>query len=297
MTSLTKVRTLAKMRGGISGLLAPASDFKTIILPSTVFGVLNSLATSAYGLDDIPPITLSLILTRLIQALVWVSLVYIPFGINNQRSPSAIVEDAINKPWRPLPQNRLSPSQARRLMYCIVLLAPLHGYIYRGIGFRQSSLLRALDIWYNNVGGADKNPVLRNLLNSLGYLSFITGALEVALGRQIPFTSDPMSTSGPENRLALWLLIIGGIVFSTIHLQDLYDQEGDASRGRRTVPLVIGDAPARWTIATPMLFWGIVCPRFWRVMIARGVESDRETFRLWNCWISAVYAMPFFAQM
>ncbi|PLB50875.1 hypothetical protein P170DRAFT_446081 [Aspergillus steynii IBT 23096] len=292
------------------------SDFKTIVVPSTLFGVINSLATRAYGLDDSSPITFSLLLSRLTQSLFWVCLVFIPFAINNQRNPSAIAEDKINKPWRPLPQNRLSPFQAKCIMYFLAALVPIHGYVCNGIGFRQSLFLRALDIWYNNIGGGDNSPILRNLINALGYLCFTTGALEIALGKQLRFTLEAVSSySGAENHLIQWLLVIAGIIFTTVHLQDLYDQVGDAARDRRTIPLVIGDGPTRWTIAIPMLVWGVICPRFWglaggllslsiglaytvalRVLLVRGGQSDRMTFRLWNCWISTIYVMPLFVQ-
>lgn len=38
---------------------------------------------------------------------------------------------------------------------------------------------------------------------------------------------------------------------------------GDAARSRKTVPLVIGDASARWTIAAPMVVWSCIAPRLW----------------------------------
>ncbi|KAE8378837.1 hypothetical protein BDV26DRAFT_291817 [Aspergillus bertholletiae] len=293
------------------------SDFKTIVAPSTIFGVINSLATGAYALDhDDVPIDLSLLACRLFRTLLWVSLVFIPFAINNQRSPSAIAEDSINKPWRPLPQKRLSPYQAQCIMYFFAALVQIHGYVHKGVGYRQSSVLLGLDIWYNNYGGADKSPVIRNLINAFGYLCFISGALEVALGQRLAFSLSSVFQAGPENYLSQWLLIIWGIIFTTVHLQDLYDQEGDAARGRRTMPLVVGDGAARWTITVCMLIWGVVCPLFWglrdailafsislacivalRVLVVRHEEADRMTFRIWNCWISAVYVMPVVAQM
>jgi 1,4-dihydroxy-2-naphthoate octaprenyltransferase len=111
--------------------------------------------------------------------------------------------------------------------------------------------------------------------------------------------------------LPRWLAVIAGIVITTVHAQDLYDQEGDAARGRRTLPLVLGDAPARWVIAVCMLVWGVVCPGFWnatltaravslglagwmalRVLVFRDVSSDRKSFVIWNIWMSFVYILP-----
>jgi hypothetical protein len=42
--------------------------------------------------------------------------------------------------------------------------------------------------------------------------------------------------------------------FSTLHMQDMYDQAGDSLRDRRTLPLVVGDSSARWMTIVPMLF-------------------------------------------
>lgn len=112
-----------------------------------------------------------------------------------------------------------------------------------------------------------------------------------------------------------WLLVVIGIIFSTVQLQDMSDQAGDAKRGRRTVPLVWGDTAARWTIAIPMLGWGIWSPMFWevsslcfilsmalaslvalRALLIRSVLGDKQTFRLWNCWIVVVYMLPMFSE-
>lgn len=41
-----------------------------------------------------------------------------------------------------------------------------------------------------------------------------------------------------------------------MHSQDMKDQDGDRSRGRRTAPIVLGDVVARSTIA--ISFWSVV---------------------------------------
>jgi 4-hydroxybenzoate polyprenyltransferase len=170
---------------------------------------------------------------------------------------------------------------------------------------RQSLGLVILGTWYNNVGGADCHPIVRNLINALGYICFTSGAMEVALGSTI----IPLS---PSSRLVQWFAVIGGVILTTVHTQDMYDQEGDASRGRRTVPLVVGDVTARWAIAIAMFFWGVICPSFWnaslvtravgffmaglvglRSLLFRDVASDKTTFIYWNIWIASVYILPF----
>ncbi|PLN82240.1 hypothetical protein BDW42DRAFT_193077 [Aspergillus taichungensis] len=276
-----------------------ASDLKTIIIPSTIFGLANSLATQSYNL----PLPLTPPPTRALQALTWTILTLIPFTISNQLSPSAVAEDTLNKPWRPLPQKRLTRTQAKTTMLTFYVLSQTHALLTR-TGHRQSLAMIPFGTFYNHLGGADHHPLTRNLTNAAGYLCFTTGAMEVALGRPLPLTRLPP-------RLTAWLLLLAAVVSSTVHLQDLYDQEGDRLRARRTLPLVIGDPAARWAAALPMLIWGIVCPAFWRVgpsltivcvglawivaarvLLVRSVSGDRVTFRCWNCWVVLVYLLP-----
>ena len=91
----------------------------------------------------------------------------------------------------------------------------------------------------------------------------------------------------------------------------MYDQEGDALRGRKTVPLVVGDAKARWLIAVPMLVCCWLCPWLWasspsryvapvapgllvvvRSLTRRSQSEDKNTFRIWNLWLVLLYMLP-----
>jgi 4-hydroxybenzoate polyprenyltransferase len=108
-----------------------------------------------------------------------------------------------------------------------------------------------------------------------------------------------------------WCSIIAILVFTTTHSQDMYDQAGDGARGRRTVPLVIGDFPARCTIAVAVTFWSLVTPLYWglgiwvhlvvgamgfivcaRTLIHREVAQDKRTFLIWNGWLICIYLLP-----
>ena len=53
-----------------------------------------------------------------------------------------------------------------------------------------------------------------------------------------------------------WLGILGGVVVTTMQVQDLKDQAGDRARGRKTWPLVVGDSVSRrWLrVAFPASF-------------------------------------------
>ena len=81
--------------------------------------------------------------------------------------------------------------------------------------------------------------------------------------------------------------------------------------GRRTIPLIFGDGPARRAIAAPVLFWTVLCPWYWnsaalgyvvlavlgvivslRTIVLRSVEEDRTTWRIYSAWLVAIYSLP-----
>ncbi|KAI0012739.1 UbiA prenyltransferase family-domain-containing protein [Xylariaceae sp. FL0662B] len=278
------------------------SDHKTILIPCTIFGLTNAFASVFH--HDIA-ITghstyLSYLFRRSFLVLIWVWLNLLPLCINNQQSVLSIIEDTINKPWRPLPSGRLSPLHAKKIMIFFYGIA--HSFsAFIGCGLRQSIGLVLFSAWYSGFGGGNDHPLLRNFINAAGYVCFTSGAMEAALG--VPLSG--------HYQQAKWFGIIGGIITTTMHVQDMYDQEGDAGRGRHTMPLAIGDKPARWLIAFWMIAWGIFCPRFWgvasivqilavsvaalvafRTVAFRDVANDKVTFVIWNCWVSLIFTLP-----
>lgn len=114
---------------------------------------------------------------------------------------------------------------------------------------------------YNDLGAGD-TWILRNLFNAGGFLSFHTGAVQVTVG------SHPGEYCHDTLRWMFWL---GTTISSNIHIQDLYDSqdlygmEGIQLRGRRTIPIVFGDSPARVSIVLLFATWSIVAPKFWRL--------------------------------
>jgi len=239
------------------------------------------------------------ILARVPLVFLWVWINLLPFNINNQRQPEAVLEDRANKAWRPMPSQRISPAAAFRLMMTTYFTAfCVSWYLEATI---PCVVLMALGFTYNDLGGADASCLVRNLLNAGLYLGFAQGATIVAYG------GNTLSATAWT-----WLALIGITVFCTVHMQDIPDQEGDSARGRNTVPLVIGDNAARWTIAAAMPVASALLPTFWelrpeaylptvgicavvvtRVIAKRTVEADEVTWKIWNLWMSSVYLLPF----
>lgn len=273
------------------------SELKTIVGPSTLFGIVSALAGPTLMTTSEPSIA---VLTRIPMVAFWAWINLLPFAIANQRRPEAIREDSLNKPWRPLPSKRLDSSQALVLICCFYP-TPFLLSVYIG-GVRQYVALVMLGLWYNELRGGDQSCIIRNVINGCGYICYTSGALEVALSR----SQAVFRAAGYQ-----WLSMIGAVVFSTIHSQDLYDQYGDCKRNRRTVPLVIGDLAARRTIAGAVLLWPLLCPAFWqlpwygyiapvllavtiawRLLLKTTVEDDKRTFRAYNLWIVSLYFLP-----
>lgn len=274
------------------------SDLKTIVGPKTTFGLCSSLSAEMFGVS---PKSTRLLLARAPLVLLWTWINLLPFTIDNQRQPLAIHEDSINKAWRPMPSGRVSPQQAKRWMLGLYPAAIIFSFCFGGL--RQCVVLILLGLWYNDLSGADKNPIVRNFINACGFLCYTSGAMEVAYGGVLHLTWDSL--------LLHWLGFIGAVVASSVQSQDMYDQDGDRVRGRRTLPLVIGHWPSRISIAAAVLFWSYFGLRFWnigwpasvplvglgaavsiRTMTWRTVSDDKTTFKLWNLWLVVLYSIP-----
>ena len=227
----------------------------------------------------------------------WLNMVI--FTIANQRLPNSVVEDAVNKPWRPMPAGRMDIPQARRLLLAAI---PIVLIISRFLGGFEPMVAAMVLTWmYNDLGGADESYIVRNLLNSLGLVCYSAGSMMVASGND--YTLNPMAYT--------WLAIEGAIVFTTLQVQDLRDQEGDRARGRGTAPLMLGDCFTRWSVAIPVMAWSLTCPAFWslgvygfvmpvicggivaiRVLLVRNPKGDELTWKLWSLWMSSLYFLP-----
>jgi 4-hydroxybenzoate polyprenyltransferase len=278
------------------------SDLKTIVAPKTTFGILNALAVSLL-LAPQAPVNRDIIRTILLRTptvILWVWINLLPFAIDNQRQPAAILEDKHNKPWRTMPSGRMTSTQATRLMYCFYPTAACISYMIGGS--RPCLALMALGYAYNDLYLADRNWITRNLINGLGFCCFASGALEVALGTPLTW----------EHRVILkWLGFIAAVVFSTVQTQDMADQTGDRLRGRQSMPLSVGDGPTRWITALLMVCWTGLAAIYWdlgsttrmligilgftvawRTLKRRSIRADKVTFYIWNGWMALLYALP-----
>ena len=268
--------------------------------PQIAFGVSSALSGSRLTTNATP--SLLTIVARLPQLVFWIWLNLLIEVIANQRLASSIIEDSRNKPWRALPTQRLTPIEARRLLLWIIPLNYLTS-LYLG-GTQASVALVIFSYMYNDLGGANENYIVRNILNACGLTCFSVGATVVAAG---------YGSHALNQRAYIWMAMLSAVISSTVHTQDLADMEGDRLQGRKTAPLVHGETAVRWSIAVPVMAWSIFCPAFWqlnalgyvpslsigvslsaRVILHRSVEADKISWQMWCAWMMTLYLLPLF---
>ncbi|APA07625.1 hypothetical protein sscle_03g023950 [Sclerotinia sclerotiorum 1980 UF-70] len=269
-----------------------------MIIPVTIIGLLGALTDSYSTIPSHTLLDTNVLITHLLsipRTFLWVYLNVLLFAISNQRSPKSVLEDSINKSWRPIPSGRITSSAARRLLFILIPIDLFVSHYF--LGACQETVLCLLLTWmYNDLGGSDEHFIVRNAINSLAYFVYGSGALRVAAG-----TSTSISTDA-----SIWLGIISAIVFSTMQVQDLKDQVGDRATNRDTLPLSIGDSSCRYTIVFGVLTWSLAAPRYWsidlftsgsalpvilglfvtyQVLLHRTPEADTQTYKAWSAWL------------
>ena len=266
--------------------LFTSSDIKSVIIPQSVLGLSSALSGNLLSSNAAP--NLLDVLSRGPKIMLWNWLNLFLFDVNNQSQSQSVLEDTLNKPWRWIPSKRLTADQARHSLLLIIPTVFL-ATLYLG-GTREAVTLMVMTSMYNDLGGADVHFITRNLLNAFGYMCYSSGSMLVAVGHG----QYHLSTMADW-----WLAIIGGIIFTTLQMQDMPDVEGDAARNRKTIPLVYGDFIARWSIAVPVIAWSFICPTFWgmslfgyiapvavgvvfvvRLLVLRNVSADSITWKV-----------------
>ena len=188
--------------------LVTRNDLKSIVFPESAFGICSALAGPMITTNQSP--NAINILKQVPRVMLWVWINVLIFDLANQRLPHSIIEDSVNKPWRPIPSGRMTACQARRLLLAIIPIAILITFYIGGI--EETIVMNTLVYMYNDLGGADENFVVRNIINAAGFICYSAGATRVACGHDRYSLND---------KAYQWLAIIGGIVFSTLQMQDM----------------------------------------------------------------------------
>ncbi|KAK3492144.1 UbiA prenyltransferase family-domain-containing protein [Neurospora hispaniola] len=228
-------------------------------------------------------------------------------NLDNQREPASVIEDSINKPWRPIPSGMITADQTRRLLLCLVPVYLALGY---ALGVWNIALLIVIAVFiYNDLGGSGE-LVVRDIVLGISYIIYQMGPLRIALGSgeyRADMAGDLVSPRGYA-----WAAMSGLLVVTTVPIQDIKDQEGDRQRAnRKTMPLIIGDAATRYYLAVTIPFWAVVGTLFWgtpvwyavplvayglyiswRLLVKRNLVDDEASWRNWTRWQLLAYALP-----
>ncbi|KAI1110634.1 hypothetical protein F5Y14DRAFT_465360 [Nemania sp. NC0429] len=191
------------------------SDLKTILFPQPLFGTLTALSRIQSGLAGTETNgSLHAVLGRIPMVIFWVWIHLLPLDIHNQQQPNALAEDKINKPWRPLPSSRGTIAQAG-----------FTTLLFYGIASLMSYKIGTLRTWYNSLGGSDVNAFIQNFIIAVGYTSFGLGALEVAQNKPLSFDLQSSVMQSDPPSLEMWVILLTIVILTTIHVQDMEDQE------------------------------------------------------------------------
>ncbi|HEX2622994.1 MAG TPA: UbiA family prenyltransferase, partial [Phototrophicaceae bacterium] len=154
------------------------------------------------------------------------------FNISNQMCGDSIAEDQINKPDRPLPSGlvTLRGAQVRFAIAAFIFL--ITGWIG---GFVICSITWLLVIYIHNFLGLADRWGVKSWSMTTGTIAMLSAAWMMG---GAPLSVAPFT----------WLATIAFLLFPTCPIQDIRDQEGDKSAGRKTLPLLIGDRNARWVL-------------------------------------------------
>ncbi|KAF2787073.1 hypothetical protein K505DRAFT_224858, partial [Melanomma pulvis-pyrius CBS 109.77] len=218
---------------------------------------------------------------------VWVAIVALGFSISNQRQPVSILEDSLNKPWRSLPSQRITRSQADILFLAVAALGIVFSYLIGGL------LLASYQ--YNDRGRAQDYHAIRDALNAIGMTSWLFGCIEAAGGPEFRFHNADLAAG----------IILIATITTTIAIQDFRDFDGDRECGRATLPIVIGHLAARVLLAISIMSWsfgvtilkgsglvsiltGLGLLIAMRLLFLRSQSSDKFTMEVWYGWFATL---------
>ena len=131
----------------------------------------------------------------------------------------AVIEDKVNKPWRPIPSGRIPQRQTRHLM---IFVMPLIVLLNCALSvWKETSLLFTLTWIYNDLKGGDDHWLIRNVVIAFAFFLYNLGSLKVAIGSSND-THDPIGAAAYG-----WTAIISAIILTTMQVQDLKDQDNE----------------------------------------------------------------------
>ncbi|KAJ7598539.1 UbiA prenyltransferase family-domain-containing protein [Mycena floridula] len=260
------------------------SDIKTILIPVTSFAyIVAPEFQGALRWSAVP---------------FWVALHLLLIDIDNQAMTEK--EDRANKPWRPVPSGRICASRAKIMAQALFVLCPAISLIFGGRAlFLPSFCFSFLVHIYDHRGAAD-HWFWKNLVNASGYMCLEFGATRIIA----------QSGTTDQREVLAALAMSGGIILTTVHVQDFQDEPGDRLSGRQTVCIRWGQSISRFASLVVIMLWSWIVPGLWgsstslkffygvlgsfvggRFYLLRSVLQDEASYRAFNVWLVAMHML------
>ncbi|KAJ7103680.1 UbiA prenyltransferase family [Mycena crocata] len=210
-------------------------------------------------------------------------------------------EDALNKPYRPIPAGLISLGHTKMLRWA--LLPVCLGLSWKFDVMYPGLVLAVATLLYNELGLDTYNPYTRNMVNALGIVAWEIGAMRIVKEDK----EHPNGIGG----LAPYVNAL--IIATTIHVADFRDEAGDRMQGRTTFPISMPQL-SRIVTAILIISWSVGLIAFWavgaapvtassflglgvyigiRVFFQRSESSDKATYQLYNLWLTLAKILPF----
>ncbi|KAJ8082669.1 hypothetical protein PM082_008525 [Marasmius tenuissimus] len=215
---------------------------------------------------------------------------------------AGVEEDRLCKPYRPLASGRISLEDGRKLYLVVVgaclAWSSLHDLL-------PLSVIYSCGTWLYNEFELAANPFLKTPMCGVAYLCYVGGATFI-IGHH-----ETLSSS------SLHAIMVSGLIFGlTGHMQDFRDRSGDALMGRRTIPLILPQRVARWSLL--LIISCFTCGLIWlwsppvlvsfifvflslttvtTLVATHSEEADRVNFHWYEGWLICAHLLPLFRRI
>ncbi|KAJ7593897.1 UbiA prenyltransferase family-domain-containing protein, partial [Mycena floridula] len=212
-----------------------------------------------------------------------------------------IDEDKLAKPHRPIVSGRISLENAEQLYRATMALALLYSMY---LDLLPCSIIYIAAIVAYNEGRWAENWVMKSMLASIGYVCYCWGVTSIF---------DHGKSLSDVSRLAV--LLSGALHATTGYAQDFRDREGDSAIGRKTIPILLPQYLARWSLLVTIFAWTGALVWLWRPpilvsvgLVASGVvstvkfvcdyslEADNNSYLWYNIWLITAHFLPLSAR-
>ncbi|OCH86636.1 hypothetical protein OBBRIDRAFT_737651 [Obba rivulosa] len=269
-----------------TAILFTWTDYKTIFFPITAFACATAPLNSFQDL---------------LRGWVWIWLHLLLCNVSNQARSGR--EDAVLRPWRPVPAGRITCPQAIVLRWILVAICITLSAAYAEEVVLMTLYLTLTTYLYDEMDLAG-HVIGKNLCNIGGYTAFEIGATKIFGG-----------TSHLDSVAKNATLLSGLLIFTTIQTQDFPDVEGDAAAGRVTFPIYAPEFSRAFTLIA-LITWSMYLSWFWGIgyiggsfftalgmyvglqyYLCRSLAADKRSYIIYNIWLVLAHILPFSARI